>query len=228
MTKTEAIVVPECAIPFSGPMVRAILEGRKTQTRRMVKPVRGFERHNILKYGLPHAADTWAVWWHSEETDRVGCLQDCPYGAPGDRLWVRETWKCDQVWNQFSPIEIGPREADILFLADEQSPSRKGVYWGKTRPSIFMPRWASRITLEVTDVRAERLQEISEADAISEGIQVDECGHVIREDDPINWGGAIWEFAKVWESINGKGSWAQNPWVWVVEFKRIAQESVVE
>lgn len=90
---------------------------------------------------------------------------------------------------------------------------------GKVRASIHMPRWASRILLEVTDVRVERAQDISEADAQAEGVKVDGNGHAVR-DDVVNVGGARTAFAELWESINGAGSWAANPWVWVVEFRR--------
>lgn len=167
----------ERPILFSAPMVRAILDGRKTQTRRVVKLRNG-------QYMPP-----------SEKADINGwrqMLRNCPYGQPGDRLWVRET--------HFDAKRLN--EGRILYRADGDV-SRFG--W---TPSIHMPRSASRITLEVTGVRVERLQDISEADAVAEGV-VWEQGQT-----------AINVFETLWESINGAGSWDANPWVWVVEFKR--------
>lgn len=140
----------------------------------------------------------------------------CRHGQPGDRLWVRETWqhlhnegqKADEFeqWQQNS--------IDCFYLADESSPNNKPMS-GRWRPSIHMPRWASRITLEITDVRVERLQDISNEDAVAEGIGTP-CDMRYA---------ALDAFKPLWESINGHDSWEANPWVWVIEFKRIPQEA---
>lgn len=137
-------------------------------------------------------------------------LAYCPYGQPGDRLWVRETWNGDRM--------------DLVYRATHDGPPPGG----KWHPSIFMPRWASRILLEITNVRVERLNDISEEDAINEGIIKDSDGFFIASDSPeahhflrqphLTAKGA---FHTLWESINGPGSWESNPWVWVIEFKRV-------
>lgn len=177
----------ERPILFSGEMVLAILDGRKTMTRRVVKP------QPEPDTDCPHHVGTGI-----ERKARI-----CPYGKPGDRLWVRET---------FCSFPDG----NIFYRADndERAPM-KG--W---KPSIFMPRALSRITLEIKNVRVERLQDISENDAKAEGTDgerylgqgFDHC--VYRE-----------AFRTLWESINGPGSWESNPWVWVVEFKQITEAS---
>lgn len=193
----------ERPIMFSAPMVRAILAGTKTQTRRVLKQVQ------IRSAGMPEPE------WRSVHTL-------CPYGQPGDRLWVRESWRAFAAFNRTPPRDItaGPvwHEArdDVAFHP---------TAYGTLRPSIHMPRWASRITLEVTGVRVERLQDISEADAIAEGIEHaavpgwwrlygrDTSGDMDRSPRV--------SYHSLWESINGPGSWDANPWVWVVEFKRV-------
>ena len=184
----------ERPILFSGPMVRAILEGRKTQTRRIVKVRGGLEY--IGPKGCEHEPDSWGYPHPCD--DGYLTLADgikCPYGKPGDRLWVRETW---------APAEWPPTGPPAVYRADE------GMFASQWKPSIHMPRAVSRITLEVVSVRVERLQDISEEDALAEGITL-----VERGTSPVD------QFNKLWESINGPGSWEANPWVWVVEFKRI-------
>ena len=192
----------ERPILFSGPMVRAILEGRKSQTRRMVKRL----QIGCLSVDCP--------------ADRISFVDRCPYGQPGDRLWVKETHRFDGL-----DPKIALRSQcldEISYRADMQGDRAcDDCAW---RPSIFMPRWASRITLEITSVRVERLNEISDADALKEGCEMDgefpkeqphpKCG-MIGWDDPVEW------YSWLWESINGPGSWDLNPWVWVVEFKRL-------
>ncbi len=194
----------ERPILFSGPMVRAILEGRKTQTRRVVK-------HEIPQH-LTHVrrltntnGDEGAVI--TEHPDmRAGQLAAsvwCPYGKLGDRLWVRETHY----------VEHAPSAGETGFILYKSTdPDAPVSRWS---PSIHMPRWASRITLEVVSVRVERLNDISEEDAIAEGCPYGVGGGMV---DP-----AVGDkqFPTLWERINGPGSWDANPWVWVVEFKRI-------
>ena len=187
----------ERPILFSAPMVRAILDGRKTQTRRVVKLLgadcieeRAWETH-FLQSPWPWSpqADEWLA---------------CPYGAPGDRLWVRETW--------------APHDTKKLAFYRADHPewtTGDGGDVDRWRPSIHMPRWASRITLEVTGVRVERLNNISDADARAEGCPFDEP----PAGKPWAW------FRKLWMDINGADSWAANPWVWVVSFKRVEEVS---
>jgi hypothetical protein len=177
----------ERPILFSAPMVRGILAGTKVQTRRVVKP---------------QAMGQW------------GPVVPCPYGQPGDRLWVREAWDFIPEGDPGTPSCAGIRYwADAGYELRTPPSNYNPMLYGKerVRPSIHMPRWASRITLEVTGVRVERLQDISEADARAEGIS--------RADCP-DWH-ATTDYRALWESIHGPGSWAANPWVWVVEFKRV-------
>ena len=202
----------ERPILFSGAMVRAILDGRKTQTRRIIKP-------------HPH--------WINENNSvahigkKVGNVEYlCKYGQPGDRIFVRETFgTCDS----YAP--------HIFYRADGEAPN-KNFKW---KPSIHMPRWASRITLEITGVRVERLQDISEDDALSEGLaSVSKYGSLFKHgipdfdglpgNDNVGWPWVEWDsnpisaYKKLWESINGKGSWEENPWVWVITFRRVMQD----
>lgn len=213
----------ERPILFSAPMVRAILAGTKTQTRRVVR--KQFAPDAIVAEVGATTPEGWQVsghsglWW----ADAGACLDDavrCPYGQPGDQLWVREAW-------DFLPDSAGdePNAALIVYWATGSSERRlvpdgfKSLLYGheKRRPSIHMPRWACRITLEVTDVRVERLQSISIGDCIAEGIP---------RGGPENPDGIERrEYRKLWECINGPGSWDANPWVWVVSFKRIEEGS---
>ena len=146
----------------------------------------------------------------------------CPFGTPGDRLWVRERWAAGACADAFSPGELHAGtwlkdNGGLWFAADESAPSHPITPRGKWRPSIFLPRWASRLTLEVVAVRVERLQEISRADAAAEGM----C--YLAEQNypgivPSNW--PEQNFSAGWDTINGKRApWCSNPWVWVVEFK---------
>lgn len=206
----------EKPILFNGAMVRAILEGRKTQTRRVAKCVAGLH----LKTGEPLA-----------RCDSAGPRVACPYGKPGDRLWVRESgWERPERTAKMmrEGADTWPRFA---YAADGWSDQDRADFkaWGfKPRPSIHMPRWASRITLEITAVRVELLQDISEADAMAEGVNHNgECDHIRHYCEEIGcWGPNSYKgvYAETWESINGPGSWNDNPWVWVVEFKRVGGE----
>ena len=203
-------------ILFSAPMVQAILDGRKTQTRRAVKPQPAGE----IRRGEPdfnHWIDT-KYWERQNQKENRGIGTRgfaCTYGQPGDRLWVRETW----MDLQGTGIEIvtGSREryaygADTLrgSYGDDQ----RKCYGLKWRPSIHMPRAASRITLEITSVRVERLRACNEVDAIAEGAPWAACGTPQEGSHKAG-------FAQLWEQINGHGSWEANPWVWVIEFRRL-------
>lgn len=206
-------------ILFSSEMVRAILGGRKTQTRRVIKPQPTLDGNAWAWKGyadVPHGK-----WW---EYAKVCGACRCQVG---DRLWVRETW-CP-VDDTF--IEGGTKWVDYRATPQESETHPAG--WNndpdspdalKWWPSIFMPRWASRITLEVTDVRAQRVQEISEADAMAEGCDAYINPHGLCTENPRDYmmPKDTWRdgFAKLWDSINAKRGygWDVNPWVWVVEF----------
>lgn len=226
----------ERPILFSGPMVRAILEGRKTQTRRIVKP-QPPTRYTKLFYD--------PAWFWSPTTSGTGGEQQdlrlipkSPYGVPGDRLWVKETF-----WMHSDPEAFGPDVGNVIdssgrrrivgYAASMDADSERCAndYGAKKRPSIHMPRWASRITLEVKRVRVERLQDISAENAIDEGAMTlpnrptyQAEYRAVREAGiakPPLGDGPLERFARLWDEINGDGAWAANPWVWVVEFKRV-------
>lgn len=190
----------ERPILFSAPMVRAILDGRKTQTRRAAKP-RG--NPSTLLDG------SWSDEYVLDPDNRDWLMRDFPYGQPGDRLWVKETF-FDTTPFRDAPL-FGGRTSPIAYRAD-------GEFIGchKWKPSIYMPRSVSRILLEVTGVRIERLQNISEADAEAEG--VDFLRQVPDADETLT---ARQLYECLWDGINRDGSWDANPWVWVVEFRRI-------
>jgi hypothetical protein len=222
----------ERPILFSALMVRAILDGSKTQTRRVVhNPHRNDGGFVLQDYGK-------GFWPYRSHDGESGCYLDrqkdgdyyseaplrCPYGQPGDRLWVRETWAAPHSEDGRPPRAIQCDQMRIHYLASE---GRGGLVW---RPSIHMPRWASRITLEITGVRVERLWEISEADAIAEGIgsiTVSDGGESrwVNYNQPeskgCSFGDARSSYRSLWDEINGQGSWDANPWVWVVEFERL-------
>jgi hypothetical protein len=211
----------ERPILFSGEMVRAILAGRKTQTRRVMKPGPPPEE-GVFRYG-----SGWRYSGVDYDDDVV--VESCPYGVPGDRLWVRETWKENQ-----------PPSGWIYRATDESSlDPRDERPW---QPSIFMPRRASRITLELTEVRVQRLQEISEEDARAEGVllpvrKVDETHSVpllclTGAPSPSEFKpGQDWSlsdywrhaFAIGWNGRNGKRGygWDSNPWVWAISFRKL-------
>lgn len=209
----------ERGILFSGAMVRALLDGTKTQTRRAVK-------------------NTALAWLESELEPGFVADRDNgpgPYGQPGDRLWVRETFFAFGRWetrynekrqrDEWYFIDM-TAECDCTYQYAADNPDLplakgRGVTPGwHTRPALFMPRAVSRILLEIVSVRVERLQEIGEADARAEGVSVEErhtTGYRAGEFLPPS----IRAYRDLWEQINGAGSWGANPWVWVVEFKRI-------
>lgn len=244
--------VKERPILFSGEMVRAILNGRKTQTRRVVKPqpeyhvdagimetyprVCGpewFEPVVIDRHGEEQPGEE--VFGIYSEDGEYGCK--CPY-PPGTRLWVRETWlelDKEHWWDSSQPKEAtyltgehwGERKNGIAYRAstDTEGDDIRREYGYKWRPSIFMPRWASRITLEVTEVRVEKLNSISEEDARAEGI-VTKWLQRGKDGELSEWcdrygNTAIKLFRELWDSINGKKHpWESNPWVWAYTFKR--------
>lgn len=216
----------ERPILFSGSMVRAILDGRKTQTRRVVRGALGaFWDHPAY---TARVVDGVVRWSHDGEDVGAGSpMPRCPYGAPGDRLWVRETWA--------GRVDLDPdsdpakRKHYAMYRSDEAGSPTDPDNWhdfgGKWRPSIYMPRWASRITLEVTAVRVERLQTITEDDARAEGVgRAPHCDHVRFSCEEVGCAGSGHRggFAALWDSINAeRARWASNPWAWVVEFKPV-------
>ena len=191
----------ERPILLNAPMVRALLAGTKTQTRRIFKPDR-------MTWDANGRYTTYAMRGGELSTTGSGpfepssWLHYCPYGQPGDRLWVRES---------FARVPTACGSEDIVFAADYQDGSDRAAGVRYT-PSIHMPRAVSRITLEITGVRVERLQDISRGDAMAEGCPFP---NMAQGPDPRDW------YAELWGAINGPGSWATNPWVWVVEFKAI-------
>lgn len=209
-------------ILFSAPMVRAILDNRKFQTRRVVKPQ---PRHEVK---------SCSNGWYERDPKASSSGNKtfgCPYGVPGDRLWVRETWGIQEgivccaaarpnIARGFD-VEMGPKWTPVIHRA-----GRENYAWGmygppKWKPSIHMPRTACRITLEVAAVRVERLQEISEADAIEEGVEPSIYGWKDYLKRDLHLGEADASYASLWESINGPGSWEANPFVWVITFHRL-------
>jgi len=213
----------ERPILFSGPMVQAILAGRKTQTRRIVKPApyqvpgypRWFYRKGQTVYGIPESGDDFSF------AAAIKCVS--PYGAPGDRLWVRETWFCNSL---DYPDATDHAKENLVYRADDPDPDFDGESIkdaGGWRPSIFMPRWASRITLEICSVRVERLNSISGEDAIAEGVSRLSCYGPGCPDGCNARGciGAREAYQHLWETIHGPGSWELNQWAWVLEFRRV-------
>jgi hypothetical protein len=190
-------------------MVRAILENRKTQTRRVVKPQpkyadRGAGWTTLTYYGKGLAIENGPDY-PDDDSDK----RQCPYGFEGNRLWVREPYITSESFDALPPRELSI-DARIHYLADGAAPawSSKGRY----RHARFMPRRLSRITLEVTGVRVERLQEISQADCIAEGMPESTNGFVHH---------VVADYRKLWGAINGPDSWASNPFVWAISFRRI-------
>lgn len=217
-------------ILFSGPMVRAILEGRKSKTRRIMKPQPSelFHPSKCERY-YPSITDKNGECAPGREI--FGCYdingEDEGYKCkwePGDHLWVRETWA------PHDAEAIESKDSSMIYYrADDYTKHQSDGPW---KPSIFMPRWASRITLEITNIRVERLQEISGADAVAEGIYQFTGGSLAGMQEVNTWDGRnyfydpetraeVTEYWGLWESINGPGSWEANPYVWVIEFKRL-------
>lgn len=221
-------------ILFSAPMVRAILDGRKTQTRRVMRTNHVGYRSFLRWDGRPHTRAMMACsnGDPGRPESSVFC-EDNRIGVPGDRLWVRETWRYHDWTNdglpwiayaadgchrlcEIIPDEWSDRVEDVwTTLSDQKNTAIDGVARDRRwRPSIFLPRWASRLTLDVVSVRVERLQAITEEDARAEGVAVDPAalasGATHRQ-----------AFADLWDSLNAKRApWASDPWVWRVEFRQ--------
>jgi hypothetical protein len=201
-------------ILFSAPMIHALLEGRKTQTRRIIK---GKNIFISASGAVMDMADG-----HIKEIK-------FPYGEQGGYLWVRETWYCDhyKVQRGLSFKEV-PDARELLYYRATDCDKNGSCYTGFSgetmdvpwNSSIHMPRWASRLTLKMTGMKVEQLQDISEADAKAEGVQVRD---IFYPDESRTDYSYCHQFRLLWESINGEGSWDLNPWVWVPEFEVIKQ-----
>lgn len=237
--------IKERPILFSAPMVRAILEGRKTVTRREIKvPPHIDASGNFCVGGSNYGQDGYG-----KPVTKHFVNNCCPFGKPGDRLWVRETWVADEQVDAVAPRDLS--QGEPIHYAADGAARQTGcamIKPGKGRPSIHMPRWVSRILLEITDVRVERLQDISEDQAKAEGCFFtdygQQCAHGgtgwkdigicparAGHQQRAGWawdkttsheeclGSPRWAFANLWNSTGG--DWDANPWVWVVEFKRV-------
>lgn len=235
----------ERPILFSGPMVHAILEGRKTQTRRVIKPQPESSWNVTSAYAVSSPeSEHDGTWNWLDATGHRWDLFRCPYGVPGDELWVREKWR-PYLSRYSSGIQYAggdykntvdddyERLMELIMRTggDLQIPSYKLKQNDRWRPSIHMPRWASRIQLRISDIRVERVQDISEKDAIAEGCNDEQfchCGDPMENHSayvghsPVSMNPPEIQFAELWNSINGdKYPMVSNPWVWVVECERI-------
>lgn len=205
---------------FNADMVRAVLNGSKTQTRRIIKNQRVGDSWSVQPAQNPRTNRHTHDWWLPTGTQPYSALPACPFGAIGDRLWVRETFSIvprtayaasEGVQQVICPDDN--HEAAIFRAGWEHSTG--GIRW---RPSIHMPRWASRITLEITGVRVERLTALSDDDARNEGCPAQLPHNPEDEHQARTW------FRGLWSEIYGEESWQANPWVWVIEFKRVEGE----
>ncbi|WP_431355064.1 hypothetical protein [Klebsiella pneumoniae] len=203
---------------FNAEMVRALLDGRKTQTRRPIK----WKQTRFTEIGEREDGSKWL--WSDDAEHACDFWHPCPFGAVGDRIWVRETF-CTVDDTQYGGGKWVDYRATPKFEASHPAGwdcapnDAEALKW---RPSIHMPRWASRILLEITDVRVERLNAISQEDAQAEGMEL--TGWRPTYSDPDSGGEVLTpydNFAQLWESIYGEESWKANPWVWVIEFKRV-------
>lgn len=230
----------ERGIIFNSEMVRAILDGRKTQTRRIIKSVPATHNFHGWVMSSTQAKDEGKACWAIGDSPllKEPIRLNCPLGKIGDRLWVRETWSV--VSHEFDddglmidyvpdrptkavhemPYGHGYFTGHVIYSADGDFTwgDDDGCIDGRScwKPSIHMPRWASRITLEITNIRVERLNDISNDDAKSEG-----CWYGRGGGTPDKALTPSDQFPTLWEEIYGDGSWSSNPWVWVIEFKRI-------
>ena len=203
---------------FNGEMVRALLSGRKTQTRRPIK----WKQTRFTEIGEREDGSKWP--WSEDAEHACDFWHPCPFGAVGDRIWVRETF-CTVDDTQYGGEKWVDYRATPKFEASHPAGwdcapnDAEALKW---RPSIHMPRWASRILLEITNVRVERLNAISQEDAQAEGMDL--TGWRPTYSDPDSGGEVMTpydNFAELWSSIYGEEIWQANPWVWVIEFKRV-------
>ena len=221
LRKQPAQIVTQVERPilFSAPMTLALLAGTKTQTRRLLYAMRTASRATCfdMRYPPPPEVPPVGQCW---------TLSDWRRAKPGDRLWVRETWGTCEIFDDAAPRDL-PSFAPIKYYADQKIVGATAGYglMLKARPSIHMPRRFSRILLEIVAVRVERLQDISEADARAEGV-IEGAGDFagcfsVPGTQAMSGTTAKECYARLWDEINGHGSWAANPWVWVIEFRRV-------
>lgn len=233
----------ERPIIFSGEMVREILDGRKTQTRRIINLKFDGVRLNPDAIAFTQSRQNLRLWYihakHGSPTDDLFAEILCPYGQPGDRLWVRETLRIIERHSRALPLEelnhllmyrathvpvqIADTDEKRQWVVDRIKSHIERAYDGLGVqdfyvPSIHMPRWASRIDLEVTAVRVERVQEIAFDDIIAEGLGSEEWNHGINEKGVES---AVDHFAELWNTLHGPDAWDRNDWVWVIEFKTL-------
>lgn len=206
---------------FNAEMVRAILDGRKTQTRRPIK----WKQTRFTEIGEREDGSKWP--WSEDAEHACDFWHPCPFGAVGDRIWVREAFRVHSRATDVATLVYKASERNSWTEQTHRVPvavCNKPATPEKWTPSLHMPRWASRILLEITDVRVERLNAISEEDARAEGIidggclncgEPEPCGCANPDPDATD------AFAYLWQSIYGQASWNANPWVWVIEFKRV-------
>lgn len=215
----------ERPILFSAPMIRALLANTKTQTRRALSPQPPETTHQVSKWHHPDLRPHFFAWTDNgkggAELADGGWCKPCPYGMPGERLWVREAFRlCAEA--DATP----PRDTDAAYRVwyEADAPHQPG--FGKLRPSMFMPRWACRLVLTLESVRVERLNDISESDALAEGVtpkwEPGCSGRLMEALGGFSFRPAASAYADLWEQINGPGSWDANPWVWCLSFRRVA------
>ena len=240
--KNQSNQVKERPIIFSGEMVKAILDGKKTMTRRVVISgfINNYKHAHIIRQSTDKKREGKAYFYDTPVGSMVlsSQLVNNPYGKVGDRLWVREAWQeigpdCLLTYKATYPSDLYAKRPELENVPPLEGLKERGYLW---KSPMFMPRWASRILLEITDIRVERLQDISEADALKEGIR---NYNFETEDSPDTYVGythlqkddgkstlyktpAI-AFERIWDTLNAKKGypWSSNPWVWVVEFKVI-------
>lgn len=195
-------------ISFSAPMVRALLDGRKTQTRRVLKPQPEVNSAGLLRWERKG-------WWVQGKASDVAVAQRI---QPGDRLWVREHWRTTQAFEDLRPSQMTPENTRVKYLADDfvDNKGKRFAHFhdGRRRHGMHMPRWASRLTLVVTGVSVARLQDISRGDAMQEGCPFP---NMADGQNPRDW------FKGLWDQINGEGAWDANPWVGAYTFTVIAK-----
>lgn len=212
----------EKPIIFNSEIIKALLDGRKTMTRRVIKPQIQSPKDGAYFDNYNHGTQ-WN-WWSKDHKQFLNAdIIRCPYGQIGDGLWVRETWRVHKDYDTLRPstifLAMGGDTAHCVCYKNDDRRDYGEDFWGRWRSPIFMPRWASRFDRSITDIRVERVQEITWNDMKAEGIEIlpgsyndpDNAYYSMRE-----------EFNNLWDSINGKKegcSWSDNPWVWVVEFE---------